>query len=181
MTIHPHLHRRLRALTVLEMLVSTTLLLLIVIGLTAMFVQTQRAFQAGVKQSAVADVGSTVADMIAADLSQISDARDQDITNLYFGWVPINYTLQYENNNNIAFRTNQVQEIFMLIAPTTNGRVLATPSATPSPAKRARVPSIVSRSKPPLRCSTTISSTISSPASSTRLSPPPPSTPSPPA
>jgi type II secretory pathway component PulJ len=112
--LHRRNHRR-HGLTVLEMLVSTTLLLLIVIGLTAMFVQTQRAFQAGVKQSGVSDVGSTVVDMIAADLSQISDSRNQTNINFFFGWASVNSTMQYQDSLSIPFRMNQDQEIFMLV------------------------------------------------------------------
>jgi hypothetical protein len=78
-----------------------------------MFVQTQKAFQAGLKQSGVADVGSTVVDMIAADLAQVSDAKSNNIVNLFFGWSPVNYTVQYQDN--VVFRTNQAQEIFMLV------------------------------------------------------------------
>jgi type II secretory pathway component PulJ len=104
-------------LTVLEMLVSTTLLVFIMVGLTAMFVQTQKAFQAGTKQAGVTDVGGTVADMIASDLAQLSDARNTNIVNLYFGWDPVNYTVQ---SNSGFVRTNQAQEIFMLVR--TNGQ-----------------------------------------------------------
>ncbi|MGD1083798.1 MAG: hypothetical protein ABSA47_03495 [Verrucomicrobiota bacterium] len=114
------LPRRDRAgLTLLEMLVSTTLLVFIMVGLTAMFVQTQKAFQAGTKQAAVTDVGGTVADMIATDLAQLSDAKNPAITNLFFGWVPLNYTIQ-SNSGTTFVRTNQAQDIFMLVR--TNGQ-----------------------------------------------------------
>jgi len=118
--IEPDKSQSRRALTILEMLVSVTLLLFIVVGLTAMFVQTQRAFQAGVKQSGVSDVGSTVVDMIASDLAQLSDAKNPNITNLFWGWNSVNYTYQYENSPTIPFRTNQAQEVFMLVR--TNGQ-----------------------------------------------------------
>src|SRR5579872_1701533 len=75
-----------RALTVLEMLVATTLLSLIIVGLTAMFVQTQRAFKLGLKQNDVNDAGRTVVDMITHDISQMADAQHLGITNVYFDW-----------------------------------------------------------------------------------------------
>lgn len=45
------------------MLVSIACLLFIVIGLTAMFVEVQRAFKAGVRQSTMTDAGHTVIDL----------------------------------------------------------------------------------------------------------------------
>ena len=61
------------ALTILEMLVSSAMLALIIVGLTAMFVQTQKAFKTGVKQTDVGDAGRSIADLIAGDLSELSD------------------------------------------------------------------------------------------------------------
>jgi hypothetical protein len=107
--------RNCRALTVLEMLVSTTLLTFIVIGLTAMFVETQRAFKAGIKVSTTSDAGHTVIDMVANDLAQLSDAQSPYITNLFCHWWTTNFTYQYQDNSPIAYRTNQLQEIYFLV------------------------------------------------------------------
>jgi len=106
--------RNRRALTVLEMLVSITLLVFIVVGLTAMFVQTQRAFKAGVKQTAMTDAGHTILDMVAADLSQVTDAHDTSITNLYWGWAA-NTSTQFQDNPANVYRINQLQQIFTLV------------------------------------------------------------------
>ena len=98
------------------MLVSVTLLLLIVIGLTAMFVETQRAFKAGVRQSSMTDAGSAIIDMVAADLAQVSDAQAPNtIVNLYWGWEATNTSTQYQDSPNNIYRTNQLQEIFALV------------------------------------------------------------------
>jgi hypothetical protein len=94
------------------MLVSITLLVMIVVGLTAMFVQTQRAFRTGVKQTVVADSGGTVVDLVASDLAQMSDAQNPNITNLFWGWTQTNTTIQ---NQAGALFTNQAQEIFLLV------------------------------------------------------------------
>jgi len=105
-----------RALTVLEMLVSITLLVFIVVGLTAMFVQTQRAFKTGVKQTAMTDAGHTILDLVAADLSQLSDAQQPNETmNLNWGWVAANTSIQYQDSPANVYRTNQLQEIFALV------------------------------------------------------------------
>jgi hypothetical protein len=107
--------RNCRALTIIEMLVSTTLLAAIVVGLTAMFVETQRAFKTGIKQSTMTDAGHTIIDMVAADLSQVSDAQTPGITNLFWSWWTSNYTYQYQSSPANIYRTNQPQELFALV------------------------------------------------------------------
>jgi len=106
----------LRGLTILEMLVSTTLLALIVLGLTLMFVQTQRAFKLGIKQSDVNDAGRTITDMISHDLSQVADAQNSNIINLYWQWIPINSLIQtVPSANGTLLLTNQLEEIYFLV------------------------------------------------------------------
>jgi hypothetical protein len=103
--------RRRSALTILEMLVSTAMLSFIVLGLTAVFVQTQRAFKTGIKASTVTDAGRTIMDMIGSDMRQMSDAGNPGVTNLYWSWT--SNSLQYMDNN-ILFRTNQLDAIYIL-------------------------------------------------------------------
>jgi hypothetical protein len=118
------------ALTILEMLVSTALLAFIVLGLTAMFVQTQKAFKTGIKQTSVTDAGRTIIDMMAADLSQLSDPHFPYLyyppTNLP-GYSPaLNWALvadlsfvQVLTTNiisgNYESRVNQSEDIFALV------------------------------------------------------------------
>jgi len=106
------------------MLVSTTCLVFIVIGLTAMFVQVQRAFKAGVKQSTMTDAGHTILDLVAASLAQASDAQNPAIVNLYWGWAAMNTSSNYEDIPANVYRTNQLQEIYVLVH--TNTQWLAT-------------------------------------------------------
>jgi type II secretory pathway pseudopilin PulG len=125
-----------RGLTILEMLVSTAMLSLIVLGLTAMLIQTQKAFKSGIKQTTITDAGRTIIDMIAADLSQMSDPH---FTNVYFptniypnfpvGGYPNPPTLYWQfsytndlvqsniNNNGVLvpFRINQLEDIFAVV------------------------------------------------------------------
>jgi type II secretory pathway pseudopilin PulG len=103
--------RRQKALTILEMLVSTAMLSFIVLGLTAVFIQTQRAFKTGIKSTTVTDAGRTILDMISADLSQMSDAQNTNVVNLYWSW---NSSTNVQYTNGVAFRTNQLQAIYML-------------------------------------------------------------------
>jgi hypothetical protein len=99
------------ALTILEMLVSTAMLTFIVIGLTAVFSQTQRAFKTGIKQTTVTDAGRTILDMIATDMRQMSDAQNIGVTNLYWSWSG-NYVQMNELDQRV--RTNQLDEIYVL-------------------------------------------------------------------
>lgn len=103
--------RERRALTILEMLVSTAMLTFIVIGLTAVFIQTQRAFKTGIKASTVTDAGRTIMDMIATDMRQMSDAQNIGVTNLYWSWSG-NYVQMGQLDQ--PFRTNQLDEIYVL-------------------------------------------------------------------
>jgi hypothetical protein len=129
--------RHSRALTILEMLVSTALLSFIVLGLTAMFIQTQKAFKTGIKQITVTDAGRSIVDMIAADFSQMSDPHFTNVynsytnnqfspyvypTNLY--WQSIDSDLIQSNINGSGvlapFRTNQLEDIFAIVLTNNN-------------------------------------------------------------
>ena len=92
------------------MLVSTAMLSFIIIGLTAVFVQTQRAFKTGIKATTVTDAGRTIMDMIASDMRQMSDAQNIGVTNLYWTWSENSVQLE----NGLPFRTNQIDEIYVL-------------------------------------------------------------------
>ncbi|MGD0814504.1 MAG: hypothetical protein ABSA83_12940 [Verrucomicrobiota bacterium] len=123
-----------RALTILEMLVSTAMLAFIIVGLTAMFIQTQKAFKTGIKQTTVTDAGRTIIDMIASDLSQLSDPHFTNVyfphymypfyTNsgspnpptLYWSYVPSNDLVQVITNNGVpTYRVNEVEDIFATV------------------------------------------------------------------
>ena len=108
----------------------------IVLGLTAMLIQTQKAFKTGIKQTTVTDAGRAIIDMMASDLSQMSDPHFTNVyfpTNmypyavvsgypnpptLYWEFPYTNDLVQYTNNNNgdpIPFRTNQLEDIFAIV------------------------------------------------------------------
>jgi len=61
-----------RAFTLTEILVTVALLSFIVLGLFAMFNQTQRAFQASMTQSDILEAGRAVTEMIPPELEQIA-------------------------------------------------------------------------------------------------------------
>jgi len=109
------------------MLVSTALLSFIVLGLTAMFIQTQKIFKTGIKQTTITDAGRAIMDMIASDLSQMANDQFTNqyggnsgnfiFPNLYWSWVPQYDLVQSNLNNNgvPVFRTNQVEDIFAMV------------------------------------------------------------------
>ena len=73
--------RRERGLTLLEMMVAVALLLMIVTGLTMMFIQTQRAFKGGLGQVDVFESGRAAMEMITRDLEQMAPSGDTANTN----------------------------------------------------------------------------------------------------
>jgi len=120
-----------RGLTILEMLVSTAMLAVIVVGLTAMLIQTQKAFKTGIKQTTVTDAGRAIVDMIAADLSQSSDPHFTNVintnfsyplppypTNLFWQWIPAYDLIQSNLNGSgimVPFRVNELEDIFVTV------------------------------------------------------------------
>jgi hypothetical protein len=113
-------------LTILEMLVSTAMLSFIVIGLTAVFIQTSKAFKTAIKQNTITDAGRSIVDMITGDLRQISDAQNTNIYgsvlnnpnynpnfNFYLA-VPSNAVTTFTNQNGAPLYDVELDQIFVL-------------------------------------------------------------------
>jgi type II secretory pathway component PulJ len=111
-TLHNARAAKASGLTILEMLVATTLLVVIVLGLTAMFLQTQKAFRSGFTQSDVMESGRTVVDMMSRDLQQMSDAKDPYITNFFYGVHSGSGPLV--QSDGLVTRTNYLSDVFTL-------------------------------------------------------------------
>jgi len=94
------------------------MLLFIVVGLTAVFIQTQRAFKTGLKQNTITDAGRAIMDMITGDLRQMSDSRNTNYMTNYdfnFYWdFPASGTMITNYLNGVAIRTNVLNNFFML-------------------------------------------------------------------
>jgi type II secretory pathway pseudopilin PulG len=110
--------QRREGLTILEMLVSTAMLSLIVVGLTAALIQTQKAFKTAIRQNTVTDAGRTIVDMISSDLRQMSDAQytnfyNSNVFNLWWGTPHLTNIVNTENG--VPFRTNQLNDIYILV------------------------------------------------------------------
>jgi hypothetical protein len=109
--------RRAAGLTILEMLVSTAMLSLIVVGLTATLIQVQKAFKSGIKQNTVTDAGRSIVEMIAGDLRQMSDAQNTNFFNAHvfnLWWGSPNVPNIVNSQDGVAFRTNVLNDIFIL-------------------------------------------------------------------
>jgi prepilin-type N-terminal cleavage/methylation domain-containing protein len=100
--------------SLIEVLVVVALLSVIILGLMAMFGQTQRAFRAGVTQTDVLESGRAVMDMIARDFEKIVPAYS-DAQNFYAvmpgnPYTPLLQTLPGSDHK----RTNLMLEVFCL-------------------------------------------------------------------
>jgi len=108
------------AFSLIEIMVVVGLLSLIIVGLVAMFGQTQRAFRASMTQVDVLEGGRAVSDLIQRDLSQVTPAymspfygispvRNFDV--LLRGLPTLKQALPGTNN---LQRTNLLEDLFFL-------------------------------------------------------------------
>ncbi|MFN7140351.1 MAG: PilW family protein, partial [Limisphaerales bacterium] len=88
--------RQLSGLTLVEMMVASTLLLVILLGLMMMFNQTQRAFRTGLRNNDVMETGRAAMEIITRDVEQMVAAHRADATNaqvqLHSSVQPLRYT-----------------------------------------------------------------------------------------
>lgn len=75
-----------RAFSLIEVLVAVTLMSVIVLGLLAMFNQTQRAFRTGITQVDVMESGRAACELMARELEQIAPTSLPDTLNLFVQW-----------------------------------------------------------------------------------------------
>ena len=106
-----------RAFTLLEILVSVALLSFIVLGLFAMFNQTQRAFRSSMTQSDILEAGRAVTEMIPRELEQAapSDRNAVNFSALMIpNYAPLTQLLPTGNLPTQVARTNFLEDLFML-------------------------------------------------------------------
>lgn len=127
------------AFSLIELMVTITLLSVIMLGLLLMFNQTQRAFKNGMTQADVLESGRAVTDMITRELVQMAPSHQQDFldrngnrlrTTNFFAWLSLNPSYSggfddpqflgmpgttYQGQPNVQDRrTNIVQRLFIL-------------------------------------------------------------------
>ena len=72
-----------RAFSLLEILVAVGLLSVIIVGLMAMFYQTEKAFRMGTRQVDVLESGRSVMELLVRELQEMTRISDDRIVNLY--------------------------------------------------------------------------------------------------
>ena len=126
------------AFSLIELMVTITLLSFIMLGLLMMFNQTQRAFRSSMTQADVLESGRALMDMITRELEQVTPSHQQDFligqnrvrTTNFFAWLSMNPSYNagfdepqllgmpgttYRGQPNVQDRrTNIVQRVFFL-------------------------------------------------------------------
>ncbi len=104
------------AFSLLEIMVAVSLLVVIMLGLLAMFTQTQKAFRAGMTQVDVLEGGRAAADLISRELEQLTPAYTW-ATNFYVRVQPAPYSplLQPLPGFGNVVRTNVLEDVFFLM------------------------------------------------------------------
>lgn len=99
----------------MEILVTATLLSFIVLGLLAVFNQTQRAFKGGMTQTDVLEGGRAVVEMMTREMEQITPSQDPYTTNFAL-WVSTSFQdpLLQGLPGSKELRKNVVQDLFFL-------------------------------------------------------------------
>lgn len=103
---------RLSAFSLIEILVAVAILGIIMLGLLAMFYQTERAWRAGVTQVDVMESGRAVMEIISRDVQEMSAAGLRDVRN--FNAVASVPTELVQPLAGGGKRTNRLQEFFLL-------------------------------------------------------------------
>jgi prepilin-type N-terminal cleavage/methylation domain-containing protein len=102
------------AFTLIEIMVVVVLLAVIVIGLMAMFNQTQRAFRAGMAQTDILEAGRMFTDLLVRDVEQMTPSYQTNAVNFYVD-IP-NYSPEQvvlPANGGVP-RTNVLEDMFFL-------------------------------------------------------------------
>jgi type II secretory pathway pseudopilin PulG len=110
------------AFSLIEIMVAMVLLSFIILGLLAMFHQTQKAFRSSMTQVDVLESGRSVTDLIARDLEQMiasslpfTNAGNYRSTN-FFAYVSTDFAqpLLQQMPGTVAPRTNVIQTLFFI-------------------------------------------------------------------
>lgn len=109
------------AFSLIELMVAVALMSVIILGLMAMFNQTQRAFRTGMTQTDILESGRFASDMLAGELEQITPAGAPQIHTLHINQFGINFQSQRVNYSYMALpggdqrRTNVMDDVFFLV------------------------------------------------------------------
>jgi len=105
------------AFSLIEVMVAITLMSVIVLGLLAMFSQTQRAFRTGVTQVDVMESGRAACEMLARELEQTTPTWLPNTLNFMVQWNGYALIQSLPGNNSLGqpqWRTNILDDLFFL-------------------------------------------------------------------
>ncbi|HLP77805.1 MAG TPA: prepilin-type N-terminal cleavage/methylation domain-containing protein, partial [Candidatus Paceibacterota bacterium] len=103
------------AFSLVEIMIAVTLMSVIVLGLTAMFTQTQRAFRLGMNQSDVLEAGRIATDMIVREMETMVPVNRTNITPAFYSELEsINNTSVLPLPGTPEGRTNWMSDVFFL-------------------------------------------------------------------
>jgi len=115
-----------RAFSLIEILVTIALLTFIILGLVAVFVQTQRAFKIGMSDTDLLETGRAMSDLVARELAEMRPSQISNTVNFYteipqpgetFYTPPLRQGMPPTTGSQI--RTNYLQPFFFLSRPNT--------------------------------------------------------------
>jgi prepilin-type N-terminal cleavage/methylation domain-containing protein len=104
-----------RAFSLIEVLVAVTLMSVIVLGLIAMFSQTQRAFRAGITQVDVMEGGRAACELLARELEQTTPTGRPNTLNFFSQWNGYALIQSLPGKSALGdpqWRTNIVDDVF---------------------------------------------------------------------
>ena len=101
------------AFSLIEVIVAVTLMIVIILGLMAMFDQTQRAFRLGMNQTDVLESGRLATEMLVREMEQTTPAYQPYGTATNFFVQTVTNTLQ-SLAGNAAQRKNVMDDVFFL-------------------------------------------------------------------
>jgi len=102
-----------RGFSLIEILVVVALLSVIILGLVAMFHQTQKALLSTTTQVDILESGRAAADLVVRDFEQMTPSQMQNCTNFYSGFAPA-FLLEQNLADASELRTNRLEEVFFL-------------------------------------------------------------------
>jgi hypothetical protein len=112
----PRAAARVRAFTLIEILVVITLMTVIILGLMAMFNQVQRAFRAGMTQVDVLESGRMAMNMIMRELQEVTPGYRNSVN--FYATIPANDALPQPlpamDLAHPEWRTNVLEQMFFL-------------------------------------------------------------------